>query len=408
LIPKLSSAVITPESEPPPGFNPLDLKIYGYTEESHSLLSVALDVSGRCNLACRYCAEAATQPKRKPMTVEVLEAAIQLLDFHARSEIPLSIRIGSGEPLLAQSLLKHLHALLEKIPSKIDVYITTNGTLIDKNVADWLADTGWRIKISLDGPMPIHDTWRHDRSGRPTYKRVVQAVDLMVERCPDRTSVASVLCRGTNPADVFNEIAALGVRRIELLPVAYQLMQNEYDIRLSAEDVNNYVDFVSYYARALAQDGAGVHPVLVRFLDSVLKVMGFGNTAVPCGAGRSYACVGPDGNLYPCFRFVGIDRYIIGNIDKGFDKAAISKFQKTVGRTFHHRPLCNSCWGASICGGPCFALAEFFGTGKGEPDRLHCQYKLADARAAFYLVSYLRETDLEKLMRFLPVKLDLP
>ncbi len=398
---------IRPESSPPPGFNPRDVAPRCTDDDARPLLSVAVDVSGRCNLACRYCAEAATQPRREPMTAKVLEDAIKLLDLNAPSGIRPSVRIGSGEPMLAQPLLKHLQTLLSEIPAPVDVYITTNGTLINEHVADWLASTGWRIKFSLDGPQLIHDAWRRDRDGRSTFERVIRAVLLMMERCPERISVASVLCRRADPADVFGTIAALGVNRIELLPVACRSARNEQDIRPTIDDVVAYVEFVNNYARRIAVDGPGAHPILVRFQESVRSVMGYGNSVVPCGAGRSYTCVGANGHLYPCFRFVGVEKYCIGDVERGFDTAAATVFRSGAGRASHLRPRCSTCWGASLCGGPCFAVAEFFGAGAGAPDELHCSYKLADVRAAFNLVSFLRENDIKKLVHFLPINPDL-
>lgn len=408
MISKFVAMGIMPESSPPPGFDPKDVAPRCTGDEDQPLLSVAIDVSGRCNMACRYCAEAASLPQREPMTAEVLESAIRLLDINADLGIHPSVRIGSGEPMLAQPLLRHLHSLLKDSPAPIDVFITTNGTLIDDSMADWLASTGWRIKISLDGPQPIHDAWRRERSGQPTYERVAQAVLRMVERCPDRISVAAVLCRGANPSEVFWAIASLGIRRIELLPVAYHPVMSEQDIRPAADDVAAYVEFINEYAHVVAVDGPGTLPTLVRFEESVRNVMGYGNSVVPCGAGRSYTCVGPDGALYPCFRFVGVERYCIGDVERGFDAASVNMFRVGAGRTIHHRPRCSTCWGSSLCGGPCFAVAEFFGDGEGTPDKLHCLYKLADARAAFDLVSHLRENSMEKLMPFLPIKIDLP
>lgn len=397
---------LTPDSAPPDGYDAADVTAPDLPDEALSLLSIAIDVSGRCNMACRYCAEAASQPERKPMTVEVLEAAVRLLDVNAPPGARPSVRIGSGEPLLALPLLRRLHALLAESAASIDVFVTTNGTLIDDEVADWLASTGWRIKISLDGPQPIHDAWRRNRNGAPTYERVAQALRRMVRRCPERTSVAAVLCHDADPADVFEAIASLGVRRIELLPVASRPATGERDMRPTADDVTAYVEFVNGFARGAA-DRPEARPTLVRFEDCIRKVMGYGNCRVRCGAGRSYVCVGPDGALYPCFRFAGVERFRIGNVEGGFDKLAASAFRRGAGRAAHHRARCRTCWAAPLCGGPCFSVSEFFAAGDGTPDGLHCAYRLADARAAFKLVSRLREDSPEKLTSFLPVKLDL-
>lgn len=408
-ISKLTVLGLTPQSEPPPGFDPQNVAPrYTGGDKALPLLSVALDVSGRCNLACRYCAEAATQPDRESMTVDVMKAAVRLLEMNPAIGIRPSLRIGSGEPLLALPLLRQLHAFLAESAVPIDVSVTTNGTLINDEVADWFASTGWRIKISLDGPASIHDALRPRRGGRPSYQDVVKAVHSMVERCPERVSVAAVLCHDSDPAVVFKTIADLGVRRIELLPVAYQPIQGNQDIQLTLDDIYAYNDFVNDYARSVAADGLEVHPALVRFEETMHFLMGYGNPAVPCGAGRSFVGVGPTGAIYPCFRFVGVNDYCIGDLEQGLDDVAVTAFRDGPGRTTEHRPECSTCWAAPLCGGPCYSVAEFFGPGNGAPVKLHCAYKLADCRAAFWLVNHLREHDIERLLSFLPIMVDIP
>ncbi len=405
--PGLAALGLAPECKPPTGFDPQDVAPRQTGDEPLPLLSIAVDVSGRCNMACRYCAETASQPERRAMSAEVMEAAIRLLVKNPAAGVRPSIRIGSGEPLLALSLLRRLEATLEDSSVPIDVSITTNGTLLDDEVADWLAATGWRVKISLDGPQEVHDLWRQRRTGRPSYRHVARAVDRMMERCPERLSVAAVLCRGTDPNVVFESIAELGVRRIELIPVAFRPAPDEEDIRPMLDDVARYQTFVDKYADAVAADGPDEHPTLVRFEETVLFLMGYGNPVVPCGAGRSFAGVGPDGALYPCFRFAGLPEYRIGDIESGLDSTAKAAFVADAGRISKLRPHCEICWAAPLCGGPCFSVAEFFGPGDGAPDELHCAYKLADARAAFRLVSDLRDNNPERLVSFLPIELDL-
>ena len=397
---------MTPESDAPPGYDADDVAPRPIPDAKLPIYSVALDVSGQCNLACGYCAEAASQPARPPMTPSVLDSALRFLARDKIAGVRPSIRIGSGEPLLSLPLLKKLNRLLGNSDTSIDVFLTTNGTLIDEKTADWLANTGWHIKISLDGYQAAHDRWRCDRQGRPTHKRAAQAVAYLTARCPERTSVAAVLCHGTDPREVFGAIANLGIRRIELLPVASIPVGDEGDPRPRAVDVENYLTFIETYARSLIEGNPDKIPTLVRFEECLHRLMGYGNTLLVCGAGRSFICAGPDGVLYPCFRFAGVEGYILGDCSSGIDVQAQENFLKHAGRPAAQRPGCRSCWATPVCGGPCFSVAEFFGPGDGAPDEVHCAYKLADVRSAFRVVEHLRKQDSEKLLKFLPIDLD--
>lgn len=363
--------------------------------------SLALDVAGTCNIACRYCAEAATQPSRRPMTEGTLESAWKLLFADGRPRRGASIRLGSGEPLLNFPLLRKLADLIERhggsaFDGRPFVHLTTNGTLASPAVRDWLVTSGWHVKISLDGPREIHDRWRVSRRGAGTWAPVAEAVADLAERIPERFSSTAVLCRGADPAEVFASLAGLGVRRIEMVPAAHR----DPAILPGPADVERYRRFVNAYARQLAEGGDP--PVLLRFESRVRRALGYDLQRVPCAAGRSFAGVAPDGTLYPCFRFVGVGAFRLGDLESGPDPEAAARFRRGAGRPYEEREACRSCPAAPLCGGPCFACAELLGPGEGAPLPRHCDYVRADARAALRLVRSLHRRDPERLLFFLP------
>jgi uncharacterized protein len=366
------------------------------------LTAVALDVSGACNLACRYCAEAATQPRRAPMSEATLLAAWRLLFPDGRPLPGHSLRLGSGEPLLAFPLLQRLQEIIEAhggcpAEGRPAVFLTTNGTLAGARVRDWLVASGWHVKLSLDGPASVHDRWRVDRRGRGTQSRVAAAVADLAHRMPARFSVTAVLCRGADPGEVFAAIAGLGARRIELVPVAHL----DSGVCPGPAEVASYERFVRGYARRWLDEDVGP-PALVRFETAVRRAMGYDLQRLPCGAGRTFLGVGPRGGLYPCFRFIGVEPYRLGDLATGPDSAAAAAFQEDAGRPYEARPSCAECWAAPLCGGPCFACAEMFGPGGAAPVALGCAYARADARRALWLVERLRRRAPERLLAFLP------
>jgi len=394
---------------PPPGFDPEDVAAPPLSDEvPWRINSLAIDASGSCNMACRYCAEATTQPPRSPMTLETLDTAWPLLFPAGRLRGGTTLRFGSGEPLLALPLLRRLAELLEQnadpASTRPEVFITTNGTLIDDEIADWLAATGWHIKVSLDGPAAIHNRWRVMPDGSGTHAQISKAVVALAQRIPDRFSVTAVLCRGTDPREVFESIADLGVKRIELVPAAHQ----NPDFLPDATDVERYATFVQDHARRILQAEHETTPTLVRFANRVARVMGYDTWRIQCGAGRSFYGVGPEGDLYPCFRFIGLNAYRLGHVNSGVDETAAAAFRSGPGRAYDRREPCRNCWAAPLCGGPCFACAEMFGPGHGAPFAVNCAYVLADAHAAVRLVEQLREQAPERLLAFLPAALKLP
>ena len=384
----------------PPGFNPGDIVPPPLHDGPWAVSSIALDVSGRCNLACRYCAESGTQPARPAISEETLKAALQLLSTQQPTGTR-SIRLGSGEPLLALPRLRQISEFAERFQGPRPLtFVTTNGTLATEEVRDWLVEAGWNVKISLDGPKAIQDNWRVSPSGGGTFDLISEAViDLTRRLPPNRFSVTAVLCRGTDPGEAFEGIAALGVQRIELVPVVH----SDPSMLPDRDDIAKYEQFVMAYARRhLESDGRADIPELAQFKRYVLRLMGYDLWRTTCGAGRNFVGVGSDGAIYPCFRFIGVERYRIGQLGDGIDQQAALAFQRDAGRAYDQRAACRECWAAPLCGGPCFACAEMFGLGDGAPIPFHCAYELADAKAAVWLVDQLRQHDPDRLLAFLP------
>ncbi len=59
----------------------------------------------------------------------------------------------------------------------IEHTIQTNGTLIDDEWAGFLAAKDFLVGISIDGPRELHDAYRVDKGGKPTFDRVIAGLD---------------------------------------------------------------------------------------------------------------------------------------------------------------------------------------------------------------------------------------
>jgi len=369
---------------------------------AHKFYSYALDISGNCNLNCKYCAENETQPSgRKSMTLETLHSIWSFIHPDGKPRKGISLHFGSGEPLLSFLLLQELDRLIkEKYEDsgikKPVVYITTNGTLLTKKRMDWLADTGWHIKISFDGPRNIQDKWRVFKNGTGTYYAIVDNINTLAMAIPERFSVTSVLSRGTKPMEVFDFISSLGVKQIELVPIVH----NNDEMLLNSSDIDAFESFLKTYTNRIIESSKK-QPRLIRFINRVRRVMGYDNNYVQCGAGRNFMGIDAHGEIFPCFRFIGMNDYKLGNINSDANMQLVSEFAEGAGCAYNNRPVCSKCWAAPLCGGPCFAVNETFAD-EHEPFLLHCIYALLESKYATELVVKLQDKNPEKLLDFLP------
>ena len=61
-------------------------------------------------------------------------------------------------------------------PDRSHHTIQTNGTLLNDEWCEFLAEHDFLVGISIDGPRRVHDAYRVDKRGRPTFDRVMRGV----------------------------------------------------------------------------------------------------------------------------------------------------------------------------------------------------------------------------------------
>ena len=141
-----------------------------------------------CNLDCHYCYyldKAAIYGGREPrMSEEMLETVVR--EYIAANDVPeVMFNWHGGEPLvLGLDFYRKALEFQRKYADGKEVRNTlqTNGTLLTREWADFFRDNGFLIGISLDGPADIHDKYRKDKGGQPTFDRVMHGLRLLRDR----------------------------------------------------------------------------------------------------------------------------------------------------------------------------------------------------------------------------------
>lgn len=170
---------------------------YSFEEIEHQLnkkLShMILDITWDCNLACKYCKysgiyEGERVNQRLYMKKEIIEKALLFLKDHSIESERVSIGFYGGEPLLAFSNIKYAVLLAKELfkGKNIRFSLTTNGLLLSrKEVRDFLKDHNFSINVSIDGPGEIHDRYRVNKAGLPTFNTIMNALCEFKKEYPD-------------------------------------------------------------------------------------------------------------------------------------------------------------------------------------------------------------------------------
>jgi uncharacterized protein len=139
-----------------------------------------------CNLDCQYCfflSKDTLYPGSKfRMADDVLEAYVrQVLELQRSPQVTIAWQ--GGEPtLMGLEFFRRANALARKHLRPgitLEHTIQTNGILLDDEWCEFLAGNGFLVGLSIDGPQAMHDAYRVNKAGNPTFSQVMRAVHLM-------------------------------------------------------------------------------------------------------------------------------------------------------------------------------------------------------------------------------------
>ena len=132
-----------------------------------------------CNIDCDYCylRNRADRGRMSLATVETIaEALIAAID----PAIETVVVWHGGEPTTVPlNWYRCAYAPLKaaKRGTPLAFSIQTNGIGIDDAWAEFFAETGTQVGLSLDGPEDLHDRHRHTRSGGKTWRLAMRALE---------------------------------------------------------------------------------------------------------------------------------------------------------------------------------------------------------------------------------------
>ncbi|MBU1669539.1 MAG: anaerobic sulfatase maturase [Actinobacteria bacterium] len=282
-----------------------------------------------CNLSCRYCFFLEKQRlypgERTRMDDGVLRAYIE--QYIEAQDVPeVTLAWQGGEPTLMglDFFARSVEIAGECAPAgkRISCTMQTNGTLLDEEWCGFLRDKGFLVGLSLDGPREMHDAYRLDGRGRPTFDRVMKAARLMQECDVDFNVLCTVhAANAGHPEEVYSFFRdEVGVQWIQFIPIVERINEDGTTLLQQGDTVSDRsvepVPWGSFllgvFAEWLRRDVGEVH---VNFFEAAFASW-VGAPAMMCifdeTCGNAMA-LEYNGDLYSCDHFVE-PGYLLGNI----------------------------------------------------------------------------------------------
>jgi uncharacterized protein len=359
---------------------------------TNGIKALCLHSAHDCNLRCKYCfaSEGDYRMTKELMSLEISKKAIDYLLQNSGTRKNVEVDFFGGEPLMNMDVVRktvEYGRQVEKQYNKVIHFtITTNAMLLTDDTLTFINDNMDNVVLSLDGRKEVHDAKRPDAGGHGSYDRIVKNIKKFIAIRGDKTYYV----RGTFTADNcdFGEdvmhLYGLGFNIISIEPV----VGSDQSFHLKPENVPELIEEYERLAvkyLALKQKGEPI-----RFYHFDVNIYGgpcLQRRLTACGAGNEYFAVAPNGDIYPCHQFVGMDEFKVGNVMGGITERAVCDDMSQI--TVYSKPACRECWAKYFCSGGCHANAWFTHGDLRKPNTIACDLQKKRIECAIAINSKL-------------------
>lgn len=339
-------------------FSEDDYEKYAQYSVASPVKAMCLNIAHDCQLRCKYCFASTGDfgKGRKLMSFETGKHAIDFLLENSGDRPNLELDFFGGEPLMnfnvVKQVVEYARSREKEYNKKFRFTITTNGLLLDDEKIDFINREMSNVVLSIDGRKEVNDYFRVLPNGQGCYDIIMPKYKKLVAGRGDK----EYYVRGTftnKNLDFSNDVFALneaGFDQISVEPVV-----GDDDVyALTEKDLPTvFAEYEKLAQRLLENEKQGKKFNFFHFMLDLDQ----GPCAIKrlrgCGCGNDYVAITPDGDIFPCHQFVGIDEYKMGNIDEGtFDQEMKADFAKA---HVYSKPDCRECWAKFYCSGGCNA-----------------------------------------------------
>jgi uncharacterized protein len=338
-----------------------------------------------CNLDCAYCffldKEVFYPGSKFRMSEPVLEQYIrQLIESHQTDSV--NIAWQGGEPtLMGLDFYRRTMQIVEKYrrPGMTFLHtMQTNGTLLDDEWAAFFAEHNFLLGISIDGPRPLHDIYRVDKGGKPTFDKVMRGLRLLQKHNVDYNVLTTVnRINSDYPLEAYRFLRdEVGTTWMQFIPVVerinaagltlYQEGTAVSDRSVQPEQFGRFLSVI--FDEWVRRDVGTIYvqtfeAALSNWLDLPNSGMCVFNAT--CGTGLA---IEHNGDLYSCDHFVE-PNYLLGNIRETHMIELVASPQQIQFGSNKRDSLpryCRECDVRFACHGEC-PKNRFIQTPEGEP-----------------------------------------
>ena len=375
------------------------------------LTTMVLNVTSKCNLACKYCYEygedrvvdVAAKELPRFMDEETARTSVDFMMQRSGANEVVHLTFFGGETLLnfpvLQKTVGYARARAAEQGKRVEFSLTTNATLLRPAIIEWLVENDVGVTISIDGPRERQDQFRVFHNGRGSYDVVLPKIRELLQRHKRRPIGARVTLTRQNldVVGIFRHLTEeIGFVEVGFAPVTtapgreYAIGDDGYARMLEQFEVLAR-EFVEHTVEGRHHAFSNVKETLEEIHKGVSK-------AYPCGAGLGLVGVATDGDVALCHRFAGSDEHRIGSVGQGIDADRQRDFLERHHLT--HKTDCSTCWARPLCSGGCYHEAHTRYGDTVQPNLHYCDWIRSWTHSCLQVYAELSERRPDYLAHF--------
>lgn len=305
----------------------------------NKILSLTIAPTLDCNFNCSYCFEESTLNHSMDDEVEGM-----LINFIERFKPLRYIDINwyGGEPLLCFDRIESITKKIKELDIPFVASIVTNGYLLSSRIINRLDELKIRdIQITIDGDKEMHDSRRRTRTGGGTYNQIISNIDKLLEVWSGKLNIR-VNIDETNKHQYHH---------------VYTLFKDKFkgnNITITPGFVCSLENSSKSSCQFNREEAAEFN--IEQYREHGIKDLRFfpkqDNSGCVATKDNGFI-IGPHGETYSCWRDVGVQDKIIGNInpDTHWDINTIANY--IVGTDIFNDYECRRCFYLPVCDGGC-------------------------------------------------------
>ncbi len=336
-----------------------DYEKYASYAVASPVKAMCLLISQDCNLRCEYCFASTGDYGcgRKLMDLTTGKQAIDFLLKNSGDRENLELDFFGGEPLMNFDVVKQI---VEYARSKESEYkkrfrftITTNGMLLNDDIIDFVNKEMSNVVLSVDGRPEVNDKVRKRVDGTGSYDRIMPKYKELVAKRGDKDYYVRATFTKYN-LDFANDVFHLYKEGFDQLSAEPVVGDPSMPYAITEKELPRvFGEYERLAEMMLVNENKGKKFNFFHFMLDLDQ----GPCAIKrlrgCGSGNEYVAITPDGDIYPCHQFVGIEEYKMGNLMEGtFDMDIKKEFAAA---HIYSKEECRKCWARFYCSGGCNA-----------------------------------------------------